>query len=607
VFAILALISEPALTATPLTLIARGSEWSYRPVGSRLALPPDGASGTRDAQTAWLEPGFRESWKIGRAGSGLAQLPDGHRSPRLLDSRRVFQFRRTFELSDEQLANTRGLHLELIRGDGIVVFLNGTEVYRMDSPYDPTAATPAHGTNVEEDSYLRWVFRPEHLVSGTNVVAVETYRRRAETDEHDFDLELVATSGPAAVWRGPYLQKPALRSVTLRFATDVPVRPVMRFGKRLEQLDRRAQGPLEVEHTLVAEGLEPDTTYYYGVSVGGRWLIHPSGDQTFHTYPPAGARSPVRIWVLGDSGRRHVDGSEAVRDAYLSYAGERETDVWLMLGDNAYNSGRLEEYQDALFDVYPTVLRNTFLWPAIGNHDRRAFSGPQNGPYLDLFDLPTRGESGGVPSTVEHFYSFDHGNVHFVVLDSEVASLEAGSPQIEWLKRDLENNHAEWTIASVHVPPYSKGSHDSDRVRRHFIVRGNALPILEAHGVDLLLSGHSHAYERSHLIQRHYGTSDTWDATAHLVDGGNGCPADTFAALCHGDADGAYSGPGTVYAVVGCSSYFSLGGSLDHPVMARVERSLGSLVIDVEGDRLDARFLQADGEIGDRFVIRHPN
>jgi hypothetical protein len=41
--------------------------------------------------------------------------------------------------------------------------------------------------------------------------------------------------------------------------------------------------------------------------------------------------------------------------------------------------------------------------------------------------------------------------------------------------------------------------------------------------------------------------------------------------------------------------------------MARVERSLGSLVIDVEGDRLDARFLQADGEIGDRFVIRHPN
>lgn len=606
-FAVLALSSGPLLLAAkPLPLIPRGSEWSFRSVGSWLALPVDEARDRDDARFAWLGLGFDEPWETGRAGSGLAKLPEEPRSRRLRDSRPTFQFRHTFELSETQLANIRGLHLELTRGDGIVVFLNGAAVYRMDSPFEPTVAYPAHRVRVPADYYYRWNFPPERLVEGANVVAVETYRRRARADDQDFDLELAAITGTAAIWRGPYLQKGTPHSASLRFATDLPVRPVLRFGTSVEKLDRRQTGPLEVDHSFVVLGLEPGTTYYYAVTAGGRWLIRPSTDHRFRTHPPSGSDTRVRIWALGDSGRGQFGGSETVRDAYRSYAGEHETDVWLMLGDNAYNSGSFEEYQDALFDVYPAVLRNTFLWPVIGNHDIRAFRDPDHGPYLDLFDLPTRGESGGVASNVEQFYSFDYGNVHFVALDSELTSLAAGSPQLEWLKRDLQSSQAEWTIAMVHVPPYSKGSHDSDWMARHHIVRGDAAPILEAHGVDLVLSGHSHSYERSHLIQGHYGTSDTWDASSHLLDGGNGCPADAFETLCHGGADGAYRPPGTVYAVVGCSSYFSRSGKLNHPAMARVMRALGSLIIDIEGDRLEARFLQPDGTIGDRFVIRHP-
>jgi len=55
-------------------------------------------------------------------------------------------------------------------------------------------------------------------------------------------------------------------------------------------------------------------------------------------------------------------------------------------------------------------------------------------------------------------------------------------------------------------------------------MRENALPILEAAGVDLTLAGHSHVYERSFLIDGHYGTSGTWNPAFHLVDGGNGDP-----------------------------------------------------------------------------------
>jgi len=581
--AILVLIFAPPLLAEqPPGLVPLGSDWSYRPAGE--------SGGDAEAETTWFEPDFREPWKVWRSGSDLALSPGTTRVGGAGGRRQELQLRHTFELSEAQLTRIRGLGLRLTRGDGVTVYLNGAEVYRLGSPYDESDASPSHGVRAKKDYLYRWHFGPELLTTGTNVVAVESFHRSAQGDGAYFDLELLAVSRDAVVWRGPYLQRGTPHSATLHFATDVPTEPVLRYGRRLEQLEHRQAGPLGLEHVLLVEGLEPDTTYYYAVELGGRWLVGPSREQRFHTHPPANSEKPVRIWAIGDSGQGQFGGAEIVRDSYLSYSAGGETDVWLMLGDNAYNDGRMEEYQDALFDVYPAVLRNTFLWPAIGNHDGRAFRGPKRAPYLDLFDLPARGESGGVPSNVELFYSFDYGNVHFVVLDSEIASLEPGDPQIKWLRRDLEKNRAEWTIAVVHIAPYTKGSHDSDGPRRHFIVRENVVPILEEHGVDLLLSGHSHAYERSHLIRGHYGDSKSWDPEAHIVDAGN---------------DGAYLGRGTIYAVVGSSSYLSLKGRLDHPAMARVVRALGSMVIDVEGDRLEARFLQADGKIGDRFVIRH--
>jgi len=603
----LALASAPTLPAPESsTLVALGSAWSYRPLFPSSAPSVDDRYGPDEPVISWLEPDFNEAWRVGRAGSGLVTPPVVPKFHRTIDRRVGFRLRHTFEITAEQLALIQGLRLRLTRGDGVVVYLNGAEVYRLGSPYDETDISPSHGVSVKQGYYYRWFFGVEHLVAGTNVVAVETYRRAVRPDDPDCDLELVAQTGEAVIWRGPYLQKGSPHSATLRFATNIPVKPVLRYGKRPDQLDHRRTGPLEVNHTLIIEGLDPDTTYHYAVEVGGRRLIGSSGDQWFRTHPPAGAERPTRIWVLGDSGQGQFGGAEAVRDAYLSYAGDRATDVWLMLGDNAYNEGRIEEYQDALFDEFPTVLRNTFLWPSIGNHDKRAFRSPTSGPYFDLFDLPTRGEAGGAPSKDERFYSFDYGNIHFVVLDSEAASLEADSLQIAWLERDLQQNRAEWTIGIVHAPPYSKGNHDSDGAHRHLNVRANAVPILEAHGMDLMLAGHSHNYERSYQIRGHYGTSDTWDASTYLVDGGDGCPADAFVDECSGGADGAYGDQGTVYVVAGCSSYLVRGRKQKHPVTARGLMSLGSMVIDIESNRLEARFLRANGEIGDRFVIVHP-
>ena len=130
-------------------------------------------------------------------------------------------------------------------------------------------------------------------------------------------------------------------------------------------------------------------------------------------------------------------------------------------------------------------------------------------------------------------------------------------------------------------------------------MRENALPILEAGGVDLVLAGHSHVYERSFLLDSHYGKSDTLTPVMRL-DRGDGSEL----------GDGAYvkqaAGPaaheGAIYVVAGSSGRVSQ-TSAEHPAMSITLESLGSMVIDIDGDRLDARFLDDEGEVRDRFTL----
>jgi hypothetical protein len=171
-----------------------------------------------------------------------------------------------------------------------------------------------------------------------------------------------------------------------------------------------------------------------------------------------------------------------------------------------------------------------------------------------------------------------------------------------WLQQDLASTNQEWIIAFWHHPPYSKGSHDSDSAGEPVLreMRERFLPVLDAYGVDLVLTGHSHSYERSLLLRDHYGLSSSYNPVLHAVDAGDGDPA----------GDGAYQKPalgpipdsGAVHSVVGSSSQIS-GGPLNHVVMRVSLNVLGSMVIDVEGNRLDGTFLGVSGNVLDHFRL----
>lgn len=404
------------------------------------------------------------------------------------------------------------------------------------------------------------------------------------------------TPSAVALTRGPYLQLGTPTSMVVRWRTDVAATGMVRIGDQPGALSRTVtESSATTEHEVVIADLKPDTRYFYAVGDNARSL---AGDAsyTFVTAPVAGTAKPTRIWAIGDAGTANKD-QAAVRDAYYAYTKQRPTDVFLMLGDNAYDTGTDQDYQKAVFNVYHEVMRQTPVWPTLGNHDTaQGRETDARYPYFKMMTLPQRGEAGGLPSGSEYYYSFDYGMIHFICLDSQTNRRTRDSAQVKWLEQDLAATKAPWIIAYWHHPPYSRGSHDTDKDRESIEMRANVLPILEAGGCDLVLSGHSHSYERSYLLKGHYGVANTL-TPAMKVDSGTGAPATPYRKPAVDQ--------GTVYVVAGSSGKIS-GGKLNHPAHVVSLNKLGSLVVDVAGDQMKAVFLREDGSVDDAFTIIKP-
>lgn len=560
-------------------------------------------------ERTWTQPGFDDSgWTVGVYGIGYENSPPG--ATGLIDTTvpnttRSIYTRLTVNIPDTSQVTNVFVGADF--DDAYAVWINGVEVFRSSGlPGGPLDwNTPGGDHESSNDSVVHYEFTDVTgtalglLINGDNDVAFAVFNAGAGSS----DLVLVPNltlNKTKQVSRGPYLQQGSSDAITVRWRTDVSTDSRVLCGESLGSLVLCAQdATLVQDHEIELTSLSADTTYYYAIGDSSEILAGDDADHKFITAPLTGVARSTRIWILGDSGKGDQNALD-VRDAYFNAVGTDPTHLWLMLGDNAYDSGTDGEYQTKLFDIYADMLRRSVLWPTLGNHDGiTANSSTQTGPYYDIFSLPTAGEAGGLASGTEAYYSFDHGNIHFVVLDSHETDRSIGSAMLTWLESDLAANVQDWVIAFWHHPPYSKGSHDSDTETRLVEMRQYVVPILDDYGVDLAFTGHSHSYERSFPIEGHYGISTTFNDSM-LVASGNGDPA----------GDGPYVkaivGPdphsGIVHTVAGNSSQIT-GGSLDHPAMYLSLNVLGSVVLDVNGNQLDASMLDKDGLIRDQYRI----
>ncbi|MFZ2650021.1 MAG: Ig-like domain-containing protein [Burkholderiaceae bacterium] len=573
------------------SLVAASSVWKFLDNGSNQG-------------TAWRAPSFDDSaWPSGAAQLGYG---DGDEStvigygPNANAKYITTYFRKSFNVANP--AALSALNLRVKRDDGIVVYLNGIEIYRDNMPAGTVTSTTLAPTFAADDgaTWLATTLSNASLVQGLNVLAAEVHQSTLDSSDLSFDLELTAV-GSVAMTRKPYLQIGTPNSVAVRWRTNEASDSRVRYGLSAASLTSSVSDAAQLtEHSVTLTGLSPNTKYYYAVGTSTQTLAGGDANHYFVTAPAAGSPRATRIWVLGDAGTG-TDDQARVRDAYYNFTGTTHTDLWLQLGDNAYEYGTDSEYQVKLFDVYPDMLRKSVTWPTIGNHDTADSASPPAAlPYFQMFSFPTAGQAGGVASGSRNYYSFDYGNIHFINLDSMASSRAAGSAMLNWLQADLAANTKDWTIAFWHHPPYSKGVIDSDTSVQSVEMRQNALPILESFGVDLVLNGHSHDYQRSYLIDGHYGSSSTFSA-AMKKNAGSGRISET----------GAYAKPtlgpssrqGTVYTVAGTSGSIIVAGALNHPAMFISLFQLGSMVLDVNGNRLDATFLTDAGVVRDSFTI----
>ncbi len=582
--------------ALTTTLLAKAATWKFLDNGS-------------DQGTAWKESAFNDSaWASGPAqlGYGDGDEATGVGYGAAISNKYITTyFRKAFIVGDK--SSLVALSLNLLRDDGAVVYLNGTEIARSNMPagavtYTTRASTAIGGA--AESTYNPIALPASALAAlqnGNNLLAVEIHQDSPTSSDISFDVELLA-SDSISVTRGPYLQIGTPTSGIVQWRTDVATNSRVSIGASVGTLGTTIDDPtVTMEHLVRVNGLTANTKYFYSVgytSGAGRGITLAGGDtETFFITPPmAGTTKPTRIWVLGDPGTAPLGATQklnqmSVRDAYKTLNGSRYTDLWLMLGDNAYQSGTDPEFQAGVFDIYPQWLRQSFLWPAIGNHETNQLTTPPlTIPYFQIFTLPTMAEAGGYSSGTEKYYSFDYGNIHFVCLDSMTSSRATSPPSamVIWLVNDLLQNTKPWLVTFFHHPPYTKGTHDSDTEVESVEMRQNILPILEQGGVDLVMTGHSHVYERSFLIDGHYGLSTSF-TNAMKKNSGDGRPA----------GSGAYVKPsagiapheGTVYVTAGSSGQVGT-GPLNHPAMFISLSRLGSLVLDIDGNRLDAQFVR---------------
>ncbi|MBL7727049.1 MAG: metallophosphoesterase, partial [Dinghuibacter sp.] len=586
----------------PQTLLAYGAAWKYLDNGSNQG-------------TAWTGTGFSDAtWATGNAQLGYGDADETTVVGYGTDANNKYittYFRKTIAVTNPtQFSIIQG---NVKRDDGVAIYVNGTEVYRNNLAAGATYTTLATLASDDGATPQAFSFSSSLLVAGNNIIAVEIHQNAANSSDISFDLELVGNTGSGVLLtRGPYMNMVNETAVTVRWRSNIAT------NTRVEAGTVHGTYPLVfndaalvTEHEIRLTGLSADTKYFYRFGSSTE-VLQQGTDNYFITAPPAGTTRKLRFAVFGDCGRNDNGYQPQTLAAYQNYLGANAGEVMILLGDNAYTNGTDAEYESGFFVPYQgSILKNHVVMPAPGNHDYYGTSqASRTGAYYQNFTMPTAAECGGVASGTEAFYSWNRGDVHFISLDSygtespnATRLYDTLGPQVTWLKQDLAANTRKWTIVYWHHPPYTMGSHNSDTEAELVNIRTNLLRILERYGVDLIMCGHSHDYERSYLLRGYYGNEASFNVATHAVTSSS-AKYDGTANSCPYNLPNGQVNHGSVYVVSGSSG--ASGGvqaGYPHNALPWSVNDGGMLFLEIEGNRLDAKFIRRNQTVADQFTI----
>jgi uncharacterized protein (TIGR03437 family) len=331
----------------------------------------------------------------------------------------------------------------------------------------------------------------------------------------------------ATLARTPYVQDVRTDRATIMWCTNEPDEAAVEFAQdpaaprwtRVPARSREFRASQTgltytfYQHQADLTGLRPDSRYAYRVLGGGQALG--SANAAFVTAPDAGG---FLFLAIGDSGMGTPEQNLVERRMAAEPAA-----FLVHTGDVAYPVGSFTTYQANYFEVYRDIMGRMPFYPCIGNHD---VDGDLGVAYKAVHALP----ADGVPETVRgHYYSFDWGGAHLVSLDATLMLHQnAATAMVQWLERDLARTRKGWRIVFWHHPPYDPARGNGPEATG---MRDRVLPILERYGVQLVLNGHAHAYQRTRPMLGHQPVEDGRGIVYVTTGGGgaslHGAPADT--------------------------------------------------------------------------------
>jgi 3',5'-cyclic AMP phosphodiesterase CpdA len=354
------------------------------------------------------------------------------------------------------------------------------------------------------------------------------------------------STGVNVTWRGPA----GLSSASAEIAEETGSPTVGSAARTVSaapvELDL---GSTKVNHFNASfTGLKPDTAYAYRVANGKSW----SEWFTFRT--AASTSKPFRFLYFGDE--QTAIGSLCSRVVRQAFRTAPDARLKLHAGDLTNTASSDTEWGE-WFSLAGFLNASTLTVPAIGNHQYERVAPDSSERRLTRhwqaqFELPHNGLAGLEDSC----YYFDYQGVRFVVLNT----MERVVEQSLWLDKVLTGNPNRWTVVMFHHPIFS-GAKNRDNAE----IRKELKPVLDAHKVDLVLTGHDHVYGRSNPKEG--------PAAGHTI---------------------------YVVSVTGAKQY----DAGDHKWAARFGQDLQLYqVVSVDGDRLTFEAYTAAGDVYDRFEI----
>ena len=239
--------------------------------------------------------------------------------------------------------------------------------------------------------------------------------------------------------------------------------------------------------------LEADTDYEYRVAgngAAGEWhSLHTAGKGTFECLIfPDSQSSDYSDWeeLAQGAARRHPEAA-----------------FFINMGDIVDNGEDHTQWQAWFHGVKGLIDRIPFV-PLMGNHETYDQNWQVRLPeaYLKYFAVPENASR----DFSRYYYSFDYGEVHFIVLNSQWDETEAFKPglmaeQLEWLRKDAEGSSKKWKIALIHKDVLQYRIHNRPERQEGISEVGEAfMPLFDELGIDLVFTAHLHTYRnRGHI------------------------------------------------------------------------------------------------------------